>query len=597
MVLLLPLSGLYCDINVVGWISCKRNVFNNDLRMNGFITWCIEMLMNIGPCHPSTHGVLRCIALMNAEVIEYCYTEIGLLHRGSEKLIESLQSFTTIMPYFNRLDYVSVVSQELLMVQACEKYINVWVYLYESFVRVMISELFRILNHSLAITTHAIDIGLFTSMLWYFEEREKIYSLFELLIGSRYHLAFLWIGKNRFDISLVFIELLLNWLINFIRKIIELYNVLSINSIWIKRLYEVGIIDRQLILHNGLSGIIIRAAGIMLDYRLSGYESYSLLNFNSYISFISDCLDRYLLRFNEFISSSSLIYSCIFNVVSINHSVYQSFSSNYMESIINDFLFNSSSNLNSFSFISVTIPVIPLTIILMLNCWQFFLLVYKCSLILSFNFCFISFIKAFHIISIHYLFNSSSLIYSCIFNIVSVNHPTHQSFSYSYMESTILDFLFIPSSNLNSFSFISLYHIPFTTTLCHFIVSHINFISSTISLLISIHYLFNSWFHAVLFYYLLVEFPLILLQSSVCSSYHFNSYHIIMLHVISINRSTIQSSYHFNFFLYCLAFLYCNHDFLSNILSLFYYIYMPFILFIQLYILYFCYSFLLYSLL
>lgn len=122
-------------------------------------------MINIGPAHPSTHGVLRIIGCFNAEVIEYTYTEIGLLHRGSEKLIESLATFYTTVAYFDRFDYVSVVAQELLYVNAVEKYINCFVYLYESFIRCLLCELYRILNHSLAITTHAIDIGLFTTML------------------------------------------------------------------------------------------------------------------------------------------------------------------------------------------------------------------------------------------------------------------------------------------------------------------------------------------------------------------------------------------------------------------------------------------------
>jgi len=163
-------------------------------------------MLNIGPAHPSTHGVLRILTFFNAEVIEYCYTEIGLLHRGTEKLIDSLGTVYQSIGYFDRLDYVSVASQELLFVHSFEKLVNCSISLYDSFIRLFLVELFRILNHSLAITTHAIDIGLFSTMLMFFEEREKLYSLLELLIGSRFHLSFLYIGRNRFDISLAFIE-------------------------------------------------------------------------------------------------------------------------------------------------------------------------------------------------------------------------------------------------------------------------------------------------------------------------------------------------------------------------------------------------------
>lgn len=272
-------------------------------------------MINIGPAHPSTHGVLRIISCFNAEIIEYSYTEVGLLHRGTEKCIESLGTYYSTMSYFDRLDYVSVVAQELLFVASVEKYINCFVALYESFIRVLLVELFRVLNHCLAITTHAIDIGLFTTMLWFFEEREKIYCLLELLIGSRFHLAFLYIGRNRYDVSLVFIESLFFWLLNFVRRLIELFGLLSINSIWIKRLFEIGIIERNTVLFFGLSGLIIRACGILLDFRLFGYETYASIPFNSYISFISDCMDRYLLRFNEFIESSRLIYTCLYSLM------------------------------------------------------------------------------------------------------------------------------------------------------------------------------------------------------------------------------------------------------------------------------------------
>jgi NADH dehydrogenase (ubiquinone) Fe-S protein 2 len=218
------------------------------------------------------------------------------------------------MSYFDRLDYVSVVAQELLFASAVEKYMNCFVYLYESFVRVMLAELFRILNHCLAITTHAIDIGLFTTMLWFFEEREKIYVLLELLIGSRFHLAFLYIGRNRFDISHSFIESLLQWLLNFTRRLAELFNTLSYNNIWQKRLHNVGVIDRETLLYFGLSGPIIRASGIALDFRLFGYETYSLTPFNTYTAFASDCLDRYLCRFNEMLESGRIIYSSLFSL-------------------------------------------------------------------------------------------------------------------------------------------------------------------------------------------------------------------------------------------------------------------------------------------
>ena len=275
------------------------------------------MIINIGPQHPSTHGVLRLIVLLNNELINWLNIEIGLLHRGSEKLIKLNYYYSSLL-YFDRFDYVSVISQELLFIYSLERLFNSISSIYTSIIRILLVELYRILNHCLAITTHAIDIGLFSTMLWLFEERDKIYNLLESITGSRFHLAYLYINRLRFSISLLFIESLFLFLLTFIRRLIELYLLLSISSIWIKRLFEIGIIPLKTNLFFGFSGLLARSSNLLLDGRLYNYDSYSFINFNTFLSLNSDCLDRYILRFNEMYNSIYFIYNSFISLFSLS---------------------------------------------------------------------------------------------------------------------------------------------------------------------------------------------------------------------------------------------------------------------------------------
>jgi len=266
--------------------------------------------MNIGPQHPSTHGVLRLIAILNGEIIQWISPELGYLHRGTEKLLEC-NYYSSSIGYFDRFDYVSTISQELLFVHALERLLCCFGTIYSSLFRTLFLELFRILNHCLAITTHAIDLGLFTTMLWTFEEREKLLCFIELVSGTRFHALILLIGRLRFDISLRFIDSLLFWLFYFIRRLKEIYIMLSINQLWRTRLFEIGIIDRNFALYFGLSGLLARSTFIYLDARLNDYEFYSCLDYNVYLALNGDCLDRYFLRFNEMVESCRIIYSLL----------------------------------------------------------------------------------------------------------------------------------------------------------------------------------------------------------------------------------------------------------------------------------------------
>jgi len=268
-------------------------------------------VFNFGPQHPSTHGVLRLISILHGEQIQWITPEIGLLHRGTEKLIEC-NYYSSTLPYFDRFDYVSTITQEILFVNAMERLIGCVVNKYLSTWRTILCEFYRIPNHSLAITTHAIDIGLFTLMLWNFEEREKLIHFSEVLSGTRFHAACLILGRLRYDISLRWIESFVYWLIHFVRKLKEIHNILTMNRIWRTRLYEIGMIERDFCLFFGLSGLLSRSVKIWIDARLSGYEFYCCLNYSIYIASNGDCLDRYCLRFNEIIESSRIIYAILY---------------------------------------------------------------------------------------------------------------------------------------------------------------------------------------------------------------------------------------------------------------------------------------------
>lgn len=268
-------------------------------------------VFNLGPQHPSTHGVLRLIAILHGEIIQWITTEIGLLHRGTEKLIE-INYYSSSLAYFNRFDYVSTITQELLFLHALERLIGCVSYIYSSTWRTLFCEFYRILNHCLAITTHAIDIGLFSTMLFHFEEREKLIHFSEVLSGTRIHTAFLLMGRLRYDISIRWIDSFVYWLMHFVRKLKEIHNILSMNRLWRSRLYEIGMIERDFILFFGLSGLLSRSCNIKMDARFIGYEFYLSLDYLIFIAYNGDCLDRYILRFNEMIESCRIIYAILY---------------------------------------------------------------------------------------------------------------------------------------------------------------------------------------------------------------------------------------------------------------------------------------------
>ncbi len=321
------------------------------------LLWFFILIFNFGPQHPSTHGVLRLICILYGEIIQWIIPEIGLLHRGTEKLID-LHYYNSSISYFDRFDYVSTITQELLFVHTLERFMSWYISIYDSTLRTLFIEFYRILNHSLAITTHAIDIGLFTSMLWSFEEREKLINFSEVLSGNRFHAAFLLMGRLRYDISLRWIESFTYWLIHWVRKLKEIHYILSINRLWINRLYDIGFIDRDFCFYFGLSGLLSRSAKIWCDARFLGYECYLSFDYYIFIGSNSDCLDRYLLRFNEIIDSCRIIYGIIFLVCSYYYTLvnyYSICSCSIMEWLIYTFLISFPFILSSYRSLKLSI--------------------------------------------------------------------------------------------------------------------------------------------------------------------------------------------------------------------------------------------------
>ena len=213
----------------------------------------------------------------------------------------------------------------------CSNFISIW--------RSLLLEFYRNLNHNLNITTHAIDIGLFTTMLWTFEEREKLINFNECISGTRFHASFLLINRLRFDISLFWIDGFIYWLIHYSRQLKEIHNILSLNQLWSSRLYEIGIITSYFNLYFGISGLLSRSCNIYIDGRLLGYEYYQCIKYTLFISSNGDCLDRYILRLNEIIESCRIIYGIIYLLlISFNITCFSYYNYYLMELLIEEFL-------------------------------------------------------------------------------------------------------------------------------------------------------------------------------------------------------------------------------------------------------------------
>jgi NADH dehydrogenase (ubiquinone) Fe-S protein 2 len=270
--------------------------------------------LNFGPQHPSAHGVLRLILELRGEIIQRVDPHIGLLHRGTEKLIE-YKNFLQALPYFDRLDYVSMMAQEHAYSLAIEKALNSTIPLRAQYIRVLFCEITRILNHLMSITTHALDVGALTPFLWAFEEREKLMEFYERVSGARMHAAYIRPGGVNQDLPLGLLEDIYIFIKQFCSRIDEIEDLLTNNRIWKQRLINIGLITKAQAFNLGFSGVMLRASGIQWDLRKDqSYEIYDSLQFDIPIGVYGDCYDRYLVRIEEMRQSVKIIYQCLNNM-------------------------------------------------------------------------------------------------------------------------------------------------------------------------------------------------------------------------------------------------------------------------------------------
>lgn len=270
--------------------------------------------INFGPQHPAAHGVLRLVLELNGEVINRADPHIGLLHRGTEKLIE-YKTYLQALPYFDRLDYVSMMSQEHCYALAVEKLMHCTVPYRAKYIRVLFAEITRILNHILSLTTHAMDVGAFTPFLWAFEEREKLMEIYERVSGARMHSAYIRPGGVALDLPLGLLDDIFLFATQFGDRINELEELLTNNRIWKQRLVDIGVVTKQQALDWGFSGVMLRGSGVDWDLRQSQpYEVYNELSFNIPVGQNGDCYDRYLIRVQEMRESLKLIMQVLNNM-------------------------------------------------------------------------------------------------------------------------------------------------------------------------------------------------------------------------------------------------------------------------------------------
>ena len=267
--------------------------------------------LNFGPQHPAAHGVLRLVLELSGETVIKATPHIGLLHRGTEKLIE-YKNYVQALPYFDRLDYVSMLAQEHSYCLAVENLLNCQVPVRAQYIRVLFAEITRILNHLLAVGCHAMDIGAMTPFLWAFEEREKLMEFYERVSGARMHAAYFRPGGVHTDLPKGLLSDIHVFLRIFNTKLVEIEEMLTENRIWKQRLVGIGVVSKKDALEFGFSGVMLRGSGVQWDIRKSQpYEVYNELDFDIAVGNYGDCYDRYLIRVLEMKQSIKIIEECL----------------------------------------------------------------------------------------------------------------------------------------------------------------------------------------------------------------------------------------------------------------------------------------------
>src|SRR5579872_5074575 len=267
--------------------------------------------MNFGPQHPAAHGVLRLILEMDGEVVERADPHIGLLHRGTEKLIE-YKTYMQAVPYFDRLDYVSPMCEEHAFALATEKLLSIEAPERAQWIRVLFAEITRVLNHLLNVTTYALDVGAITPSLWGFEEREKLMEFYEAASGARLHANYYRPGGVNRDLPAGLEARIGEWAAEFPKFIDELETLLTGNRIWKQRTVDIGIMSADQALAWGFTGPCLRASGVPWDLRRAQpYAMYDQVNFAVPVGRNGDCYDRYLVRMAEMRESVKIIRQCL----------------------------------------------------------------------------------------------------------------------------------------------------------------------------------------------------------------------------------------------------------------------------------------------
>ncbi len=267
--------------------------------------------INFGPQHPAAHGVLRLVLELDGEVVERVDPHIGLLHRGTEKLIEH-KTYLQAVPYFDRLDYVAPMNQEHAFALAVEKLMGVEVPRRGQLIRVLYCEIGRILSHLLNVTTQAMDVGALTPPLWGFEEREKLMVFYERASVSRMHAAYFRPGGVHQDLPQQLFDDIQAWCDPFLRTVDDLERLLTGNRIFKQRNVDIGVVSIEDAWALGFSGVMVRGSGAAWDIRKSQpYECYGEMDFDIPIGKNGDCYDRYLIRMEEMRQSVAIMRQCI----------------------------------------------------------------------------------------------------------------------------------------------------------------------------------------------------------------------------------------------------------------------------------------------
>ena len=267
--------------------------------------------INFGPQHPAAHGVLRLVLELDGEIVDRCDPHIGLLHRGTEKLMES-RTYLQNLPYFDRLDYVAPMNQEHAWCLAIERLTGTEIPKRASLIRVLFSEIGRVLNHLLNVTTQAMDVGALTPPLWGFEEREKLMIFYERACGARLHAAYFRPGGVHQDLTKELLEDIDSWAVEFPKVLADIDALLTENRIFKQRNVNIGIVSEDDIQKYGFSGVMVRGSGLAWDLRRAQpYECYNEFDFEIPVGNNGDCYDRYLVRMEEMRQSVAIIRQAI----------------------------------------------------------------------------------------------------------------------------------------------------------------------------------------------------------------------------------------------------------------------------------------------